>query len=80
MRDLTSNCSADGARPQRARITRLRDSPTLSLRPSANVTARVALRLPGVPAMSNSRVSQHVVVEQPAVQRGIEADDRGFVR
>ena len=53
----TSTCSDEGRTPQRCSTTRLRISPTLSLRPSAKSTARAARRLPGVPARSKSRVA-----------------------
>ena len=44
-----SHCSSGAGSPARAMATRLRDSPTLSLRPSANATARRAAGTPSQP-------------------------------
>ena len=64
--DLTSNCSADGG-PALAAAVCERDC---------------ARRAPAArcPRDVEQASSQDVMVEQPAVQRGIEAHDRGFVR
>ncbi|SNS72208.1 hypothetical protein SAMN06893096_10744 [Geodermatophilus pulveris] len=45
------SCSSGVGRPSRLSSTRLRLSPTLSLRPSANVMTRAARRTPGTPPM-----------------------------